>query len=60
MDITNTGKEKANLLVLPCSKQKKKLNNVPAIELYDGPFYRIVKKHNLSNIIILIVSANMV
>lgn len=57
MDITNTGKEKTNLLILPCSKQKKKLDNVPAIELYDGPFYRIIKKHNLSNIVILIVSA---
>ena len=46
-----------NLLILPCSKQKKQLDKVTALDLYDGPFYRVAKKFNLQNIDILIVSA---
>jgi len=45
------------LLILPCSKQKKQLDNVAAIDLYDGPFYRITRKHGSKNIDILIISA---
>jgi hypothetical protein len=48
---------KKYLLILPCSKQKKQLNNVSALDLYDGPFYKITKKYFLSNVDILIISA---
>lgn len=34
------------LLIIPCSKRKASLPKVrvPAIDLYDGPFYRIIRK----------------
>ena len=48
---------KKYLLILPCSKQKKQLNNVAAIDLYDGPFYRVARKYNLKDIELLIISA---
>lgn len=48
---------KKYLLILPCSKQKKQLSNAIAINLYDGPFFRIVRKYNLKNIDVLILSA---
>jgi hypothetical protein len=55
--IMNMCNEKTRLLILPCSKLKKQLNNVQAIELYDGPFYRIVRRYSSSNIDIIIISA---
>ena len=34
------------LLIIPCSKRKASLARakIPAIDLYDGPFYRIIRK----------------
>lgn len=48
---------KRYLLILPCSKRKKKFSNVYAIDLYDGPFYRMVRKSKPENLDILILSA---
>ncbi len=45
------------LLILPCSKQKKELYSACALELYDGPFYRVVRKNQPKNLDILILSA---
>lgn len=45
------------LIILPCSKRKKDLDSGPAIELYDGPFYQILRKHSLKNFDVLIISA---
>lgn len=45
------------MLILPCSKRKKKVSNAYAIDLYDGPFFRMVKKNRLENLDILILSA---
>ena len=50
-------KHKRYLLILSCSKQKKRLSEVSAIELYDGPFYRMVRKSGLTNLDIFIISA---
>jgi len=49
--------QKRKLLVISCSKIKKRIHNSPAIEVYDGPYYRILRRNNLSNIDILIISA---
>ena len=46
-----------HLLILPCSKRKKKVENISALELYDGPFYRILKNYNYHKIDIIIISA---
>ena len=51
----NQGKK--YLLILPCSKRKKRASNISAIELYDGPFYRLVRKNKPENLDILILSA---
>lgn len=52
------------LLILGCSKRKRKLPStpIPAIERYDGPFYRIIRKAfrehgKLNNLGIMILSA---
>ena len=45
------------LLVVSCSKTKKHLSNVPAIELYDGQAYRVLKKRTTQNLEIVIISA---
>ena len=50
------------LLIIPCSKRKVSAHKIPAIDLYDGPFYRILRKffrqYNVSqHIDILILSA---
>ncbi len=47
----------SRLLVVSCSKNKKRLNDVPAIELYDGPFFKVLRKFDFSRIDILILSA---
>lgn len=49
------------LLIIPCSKRKVSAHKTPAIDLYDGPFYRILRKffrqHDVSQSIdILILS----
>jgi predicted RNA-binding protein len=51
----NQGKK--YLLILPCSKRKKRISNAYAIDLYDGPFYRMVRKNKPENLDILILSA---
>jgi len=48
---------KKYLLLLPCSKTKKPLLEAPAIEVYDGPFYRVIKKNRPKNLDIEILSA---
>ena len=47
----------SSLLIMSCSKTKKHLNNVPAIELYDGQAYRVIKKNSAENLEIVIISA---
>ena len=46
-----------NLLIISCSKTKKHLDNVPAIQLYDGQAYRVLKKRTPQNLEIVIISA---
>ena len=47
----------SSLLIMSCSKTKKHLDNVPAIELYDGQAYRVIRKNSAENLEILIISA---
>ena len=47
----------SSLLIMSCSKTKKHLENVPAIELYDGQAYRVIRKRSPENLEILIISA---
>ena len=47
----------SSLLIMSCSKTKKHLNNVPALELYDGQAYRVIKKNSAENLEIVIISA---
>jgi len=49
--------EEKYLLILPCSKRKKTVSKAPALELYDGPFYRVLRKNMLTNLDVLILSA---
>jgi len=50
--------EKKNyLVILPCSKLKNKLDNVPAIDLYNGQFYKLIRKFVIPNLDIIIISA---
>lgn len=48
---------KKYLLLLPCSKKKKRVSIARAIELYDGPFYQIIRKNYQEKIDIFIISA---
>ncbi len=50
-------KVKRKLLVISCSNDKSRLYNTEAIYVYNGPYYRILRKANLSNKDILIISA---
>ena len=45
------------LLIVSCSKTKRKLKNAPAMEVYDGPVYKILRKNLKQNLDILIISA---
>lgn len=47
----------SSLLIMSCSKTKKHLENVPAIALYDGQAYRVIRKRSTKNLEILIISA---
>ena len=47
----------SSLLIMSCSKTKKPLENAPAIELYDGQAYRVIRKRSPENLEILIISA---
>jgi hypothetical protein len=54
---SNLDKENKKLLIIPCSKVKKKLINTSAVELYDGPFFRMIRKYRSKNFDILVLSA---
>ena len=45
------------LLLISCSASKRNLRNRPAIEVYDGPSYRMLRKYTRSDMDILILSA---
>ena len=47
----------SSLLIMSCSKTKKHLDNVPAMQLYDGQAYRVLKKRTPQNLEIVIISA---
>lgn len=47
----------SDLIVMSCSKTKKHLENVPAMDLYDGQAYRVIRKRSPENLEILIISA---
>lgn len=58
----STEKEKRDrgkryLLILPCSKKKRDVAAAPAIELYNGPFYQILRKQRSLNLDVLVLSA---
>lgn len=46
-----------DLLIISCSKTKKDLQNTPAIELYDGPVYRMLRNRSKRPLDIKIISA---
>lgn len=48
---------KKRLLIMSCSKRKKLMENEPAIEVYDGPYYRMLRKASLKYLEIKIISA---
>lgn len=50
-------KERNNLLIIPCSKIKKPQSDICALDLYDGPFYRLIRKYHPKSFEILILSA---
>lgn len=45
------------LLIIGCSKRKRELSGTPAIEVYDGPYYRMLRKAILEAVDISILSA---
>ena len=47
----------SSLIIMSCSKTKKPLEHVRAIDLYDGQAFRIIKKHSPGDLEILIISA---
>ena len=47
----------SSLIIMSCSKTKKPLEQVRAIDLYDGQAFRIIKKHSPGDLEILIISA---
>jgi len=49
--------KKRYLLILSCSKRKKLVSKAPALELYDGPFYRVLRKNMPPNLDVLVLSA---
>ena len=51
------GKNMTNLIIVSCSKTKKRLDSVPAIDLYNGQAYRVIRKSSLKDLEVLIISA---
>ncbi|MEM0134598.1 MAG: hypothetical protein QXU18_05135 [Thermoplasmatales archaeon] len=49
---------KKKLLVISCTATKRNLTNSAAINVYNGPTFKVIRKANLQNIDILIISAN--
>ena len=45
------------LLVISCTATKKNYHNAPALEVYDGPTFRTLRKHIPPNVDVLIISA---
>ena len=45
------------LLIIGCSKRKREFLDSPAIDVYDGPYYRMLRKTELRAVDILILSA---
>ncbi len=54
---SNMNKGNKKLLIIPCSKVKKNLVNTPAVDLYDGPFFRMIRKYRSKDFDILVLSA---
>ena len=52
-----SGTQQKYLLILSCSKRKRDVATAPAGELYNGPFYQILRRHRHPNLDILILSA---
>lgn len=46
-----------SLLIMSCSKTKENIDMAPAIEMYDGQAYRVLKKNFPKNVTVLIISA---
>jgi len=57
MSNKRNGNGKRCLLLTSCSQLKRKNSNLEAIDLYDGPSFKIIRKHRNSNLDILIISA---
>lgn len=53
----DTNNTKKRLLVISCTDSKREVSNAPAIETYDGPTFRILRKYLTPNIDVLIISA---
>lgn len=45
------------LLIIGCSKRKREFQEAPAIDVYDGPYYRMLRKAELKAVDISILSA---
>lgn len=45
-----------DLLIITCSKRKKDLVDAPAIEVYDGPVYRMLRKREPKDLQVAIIS----
>ena len=46
-----------SLLIMSCSKMKKNIDMAPAIEMYDGQAYRVLRKNFPKNVTVRIISA---
>ncbi|MFQ5910917.1 MAG: DUF6884 domain-containing protein [Thermoplasmata archaeon] len=49
--------EQRYLVITSCSKRKRRLEKARAIELYDGPSFRVLRRRLRGNVDVLIVSA---
>lgn len=57
-NIQNSSRNPENsLIIIPCSKNKSNVSEGKAIDIYDGPFYRILRKNKSCNSDVLIISA---
>jgi hypothetical protein len=48
---------KKYLLILPCSKRKKQILRAIAFDMYDGQFFRVLRKNMPTNLDVFILSA---
>ncbi len=49
--------KKKRLLVISCTERKRHLYDRPALDVYDGPSFRVLRKHPNDGIDVLIISA---